>query len=207
MKYRFREYSEIHLHAENGFLFSLTYLNRRAEIIESILNIIRTLFICLILGLFGYLFQRVVLRVFLHPIERMIEKVRMLAKNPLLATHAKFDKVGMLKFVHSEYDKNSEVKSAEELDLETATLERTLVKIGKLLALSFGEAGSQLIGQNLSSQGDLNPMMQGTCIYAIFGFCDIRCFTDSTEVMEAKVLVFVNQIAEICHSQVHKYGG
>ena len=175
--------------------------------VESVLNIIRTLFICLILGLFGYLFQRVVLRVFLHPIERMIEKVRMLAKNPLLATHAKFDQVGMLKFVHNEYDKNSALKTADELGLETAILDRTLVKLGKLLALGFGDAGSQIIGQNLSSGGDLNPMMQGKRIYAIFGFCDIRSFTDSTEVLKTEVLTFVNQIADITHSQVHKYGG
>lgn len=32
-------------------------------------------------------------------------------------------------------------------------------------------------------------------IYAIFGFCDIRNFTDVTEVLQENVLVFVNTIA------------
>jgi class 3 adenylate cyclase len=41
----------------------------------------------------------------------------------------------------------------------------------------------------------------------IFGFCDIRNFTDSTEVLQTKVMVFVNQVAEVVHSQVDKYGG
>lgn len=41
----------------------------------------------------------------------------------------------------------------------------------------------------------------------IFGFCDIRNFTDATEVLEAGVMVFVNEIAEICHQVVNRVGG
>jgi class 3 adenylate cyclase len=49
--------------------------------------------------------------------------------------------------------------------------------------------------------------MTGQKIMAIFGFCDIRNFVDTTEVLETDVMVFVNQIAEIVHSQVDKYLG
>lgn len=42
---------------------------------------------------------------------------------------------------------------------------------------------------------------------AIFGFCDIRNFTDATETLQTEVMVFVNKIAEIVHSQVDKYLG
>jgi class 3 adenylate cyclase len=50
-------------------------------------------------------------------------------------------------------------------------------------------------------------MMAGQRVYAIFGFCDIRSFTESTEVLQTKIMLFVNQIAEITHSMVDKYGG
>ena len=50
-------------------------------------------------------------------------------------------------------------------------------------------------------------MMAGQKSYAVFGFCDIRNFTDATEVLQTKVMTFVNQIAEITHSQVDKYMG
>lgn len=53
----------------------------------------------------------------------------------------------------------------------------------------------------------MNPMMPGQMVYAIFGFCDIRNFTDSTEILQTQVMLFVNQIAEITHSQVDKFGG
>ena len=50
-------------------------------------------------------------------------------------------------------------------------------------------------------------MMAGQRTYAIFGFCDIRNFTDSTEILQTQVMLFVNQIAEVTHSYVDKYGG
>ena len=50
-------------------------------------------------------------------------------------------------------------------------------------------------------------MMPGKKSMCIFGFCDIRNFTDATEVLEANVMVFVNEIAEICHEVVNRVGG
>lgn len=42
---------------------------------------------------------------------------------------------------------------------------------------------------------------------AIFGFCDIRNFTDATEVLQTGVMNFVNDIAAIVHRTIHKYAG
>ena len=50
-------------------------------------------------------------------------------------------------------------------------------------------------------------MIDGNKIIAIFGFCDIRNFTDTTEILMEEVMVFVNEIAEACHGIVNKYGG
>merc|ERR1719324_2129487 len=38
---------------------------------------------------------------------------------------------------------------AKTTTLETKILENTIIKLGSLLALGFGEAGSEIIGQNL----------------------------------------------------------
>jgi len=83
-------------------------------------------------------------------------------------------------------------KQNEEAEYETAILERAIVKIGHLLALGFGEAGSKIIAENIAAGGDMDPMMKGQKVYAIFGFCDIRNFTDSTEVLQTQVMLFVN---------------
>ena len=91
--------------------------------------------------------------------------------------------------------------------LETEVLERTLNKIGGLLALGFGEAGSKIIANNMEGGNEINPMLPGQKIIAIFGFCDIRNFTDSTEVLQEGVMLFVNEIGEIVHGETDKYLG
>lgn len=66
--------------------------------------------------------------------------------------------------------------------METATLEKLIMKIGALLAVGFGEAGSEIIAANMQG-GEVDPMLPGKKMMAIFGFCDIRNFTDATEVL------------------------
>lgn len=42
---------------------------------------------------------------------------------------------------------------------------------------------------------------------AVFGFCDIRRFTDTTEVLQEGVMEFVNTIAHLVHGAVAAHGG
>ena len=61
-------------------------------------------------------------------------------------------------------------------EFETAMLMGTITRIGKLLQLGFGHAGSEIIKASLSSS--LTANVGGKTVNAIFGFCDIRNFTD-----------------------------
>jgi hypothetical protein len=73
--------------------------------------------------------------------------------------------------------------------------------------LGFGDAGSEIIASNMHKGGDVDPMIAGKRKCAVFGFCDIRSFTDATEVLQEEVMVFVNCIAEIVHKTVDKFQG
>jgi class 3 adenylate cyclase len=42
-------------------------------------------------------------------------------------------------------------------------------------------------------------MISGKKVMGIYGFCDIRDFTNTTEILQEKVMIFVNEIAEIIH--------
>jgi hypothetical protein len=44
---------------------------------------------------------------------------------------------------------------------ETRLLERSMYKICALLAVGFGDAGAQVIAENMKLDGDLNPMLPG----------------------------------------------
>lgn len=61
--------------------------------------------------------------------------------------------------------------------LETRILENAFTKVLSLLSVGFGEAGAEIISDNIKSGGDLNPMIPGRRTTAVFGFCDIRNFT------------------------------
>jgi len=86
-------------------------------------------------------------------------------------------------------------------------LEQTIIKIGALLAIGFGEAGVKIIADNMANSGDVDPMIPGNKVVAIFGFCDIRQFTDTAEILQEEVMVFVNQIADIVHRIVDRFSG
>lgn len=53
----------------------------------------------------------------------------------------------------------------------------------------------------------MNPMIEGKKKAAIFGFCDIRHFTEVTEVLQEEILIFVNKIGSLVHESVYRYGG
>lgn len=95
----------------------------------------------------------------------------------------------------------------KDAQLETKVLENSILKICSLLAVGFGDAGAEVIAENMRRAGALNPMVPGRKVVAIFGFCDIRQFTDTTEILQEEVMEFVNVIANIVHTEVHLHGG
>lgn len=91
---------------------------------------------------------------------------------------------------------------SDDPQMETRILENSINKICSLLAVGFGDAGAEVIANNIRSGGDLNPMIPGNKVMAVFGFCDIRNFTDTTEVLQEDIMEFVNTIADIVHTEV-----
>lgn len=90
-------------------------------------------------------------------------------------------------------NKNGEKhEDSNDSNMETVMLEAAITKIGHLLALGFGEAGSAIIANNMKGEGELDPMIEGQRTYAVFGFTDIRHFASHTEVLQTKIMTFVN---------------
>ena len=95
--------------------------------------------------------------------------------------------------MHQKENKEEKVeKTKDRENLETVLLEAAITKIGHLLALGFGEAGSAIIASNMTGEGELDPMIEGKRTYAVFGFTDIRHFAENTEVLQTKIMTFVN---------------
>lgn len=93
--------------------------------------------------------------------------------------------------------------------METVILEKTIIKLGTLLALGFGEAGAQIVAHNLqvSDTAGINVMIPGIRVNAVFGYLEIREFALITDVLVDKVMIFVNQVSEIVHGIVDEFHG
>ena len=141
----------------------------------------------------------------------MVQKIKNISNNPIEAMQENEKEEYVKGIMKNKENKNScwwRSKKTEE-NLETTILGKTISKIGALLAIGFGEAGSKIISKILQQNGDeeVNPMIDGEKVIAIYGFCDIRNFTDSTEVLQENVMIFVNEIADIVHNITAEYLG
>ena len=86
----------------------------------------------------------------------------------------------------------------EEQVREVVNVQQALVQLGALLQMGLGEAGAKIIRSSLKDNG-LDVNVAGKIVQAIYGFCDIRNFTDCTEVLQADVVKLVNNVGSIVH--------
>lgn len=93
-------------------------------------------------------------------------------------------------------------------DGEAAYIESSIIKIVALLNVSFGEAGTRIISANMSGgSSEIQPMIPGAKVAGVYGFCDIREFTATTEALRERIVVFVNEFGTITHERCIESGG
>ena len=176
--------------------------NRRNTQIEAALGLLKTLLTFILLSGASILFNKDINRLVITPIESMVKKINKISINPIQAMEDNEKEEYVKNIINSTEisDKCCFSNTKQEENLETTILDKTISKIGALLAIGFGEAGSKIISKILKQNSkDVNPVIDGEKIIAIYGFCDIRNFTDSTEILQEDVMIFVNEIAEIVH--------
>lgn len=208
------EFEELHF----AFYFDLRPFVKQ----ESLFNLLTVLFVCIMLLLASIGFANDANRLVLYPVENMIAKVETIRNNPLQAMKVadeefKVEEINRAKAAKQEKSRLQVVmewtgcsskKDNTEI-METVILEKTIIKLGSLLALGFGEAGANIIEHNMHGVDSacVDAMVEGTRVECIIGATRIRDFSTATEVLQAKVMTFVNQIAEIVHGVVDEFHG
>jgi len=189
------------------------------------LNMLKTLFITILLAGGSAMFAADATTIAVGPIERMITVVKKLAENPLgdlTSAEEQLEAAAKKKKQEEEISVEANAKQTgfcgqkkkkkepvlnEDAD-ETKMLANSIKNIGGLLQKGFGAAGAKIITDNLkNASGELDVVRPGTNVRAIYGFCDIRQFTDTTECILAQIMGFVNMTADIVHGiTVEHYG-
>ena len=97
---------------------------------------------CIVLTVAAIHFSNAPTKLVLSPLERMLEIVKKIAKDPSsAASQEEMQFAGINTYLNTQKDKKKKLDQ----NMETAILEKAIQKIGHLLTLGFGEAGSSII--------------------------------------------------------------
>ena len=186
---------------------------RSVRVSDSMFSVVLTTTLLIVVVIWSSAFTHDYRVLITKPLHHVIHLLRRLASNPRLAVDFGVQQRDMFlqdQRSGSPKSKNSGDSSGKSESLpitsEIQIIEASIAKFGRLLHVGFGEAGITIIARNLM-RGKFDPVQPGKKITAIFGFCDIRNFTDCCEVLREAVMIFTNQIARIVHSSVHASGG
>ena len=198
------------------FLVSVSRLHDTQ--LTGLLNIIKTIFITILIVVGAVVFENDTKTLVLNPLEIMVEIVEMVERDPIIAKNVENLQMGVKNLANKaeenegkndEKKKKNKTKKLQENTekYEVKMIQNSIVKISGLLAICFGDAGGDIIKKNLEKGKDLNAMLPGEKKMAIFGFCDIRQFADVNDALQERTMIFVNQISEIVHSSVDRFSG
>merc|ERR1712196_553607 len=90
---------------------------------------------------------------------------------------------------------------------ETDQLKVSLIKIAAMLQVGFGEAGNNLVAENLKKGDSVDPMVPGRKLLGAYGFCIIDEYEEVLECLGEEILPFTNTAATLVHAAVTSNGG
>ncbi|CRH04090.1 adenylyl cyclase alpha, putative [Plasmodium relictum] len=195
-------YYEMKVYNTKDYTF---YINIKKIIENKIKKIIIFKIFVIIFSLIILFYFTCELNILLFPIESILKKLKLMKANPILALEMQEE---LLNHELQHILRNSKLKrrSIKE-NYEILKMEENLMKLGTLMLLGFGEAGAKIISKNINEQENVNLLINGEIVYSVFAFCDIRNFTEITEILKEKIMIFINLIAEIIHECCDFYGG
>eukprot|EP00929_Paragymnodinium_shiwhaense_P064891 TRINITY_DN32587_c0_g1_i1.p1 TRINITY_DN32587_c0_g1~~TRINITY_DN32587_c0_g1_i1.p1 ORF type:complete len:936 (+),score=275.60 TRINITY_DN32587_c0_g1_i1:236-3043(+) len=214
------------LEEHNLVNFAFYFDLRSWTMMEAWNNVQTTGFILVLLIIGSLMFTNDANRLVVRPVEKMVNTVEAIRNDPLVAVKiadAEFKaeeirkakqsakgKKGLLANISAFLTEAATCQACQapsKETMETVVLERTIIKLGSLLVLGFGEAGAKIIGHNMTVASGVNAMIPGTKVDCIIGMARVRDFSAATEVFGGRIMTVVNQIAEIVHGIVKDYHG
>ena len=174
---------------------------REISKMTSFIFLIRLFYIVIIVSCLCCLINKKVHKLIFHPLEKIDKILDLISKDPVGSKTIEELKNNMK---NNKINKNEDINSVNH---EIKIIQNAIIRISTLMAIVFGEAGGEILKENISSSEGVNPMLPGKKISAIFGFCFIHHFSEINEVFQEKTMIFVNQISDIVHSCTDKFNG
>jgi hypothetical protein len=176
--------------------------NKTISQLNALISMMKTIAVCMILIFGAFCFSKDTNSMVLMPLDNMVRKIQRISKNPakakqeneieeyfeLLKHVEERSKVGCCTSDLGDSNKN----------IETIILDKTIMKIGSLVAMGFGEAGSQIMEKNLlDNAGEVNPMSPGEKIIGLFAHLDIFKSHKVSKAMNTDYAVLLNDVLNV----------
>ena len=196
-KFHRKDYSYF-FNEEDPYVIILASKKKAAKI-ECIVFLIRVIFLIFLFSFLIFFINKDVYILIFRPLDDVSKILEKVSKDP----------VNSKKINELIKKSNNETKEKNKFSayLEIQNIQNTLVRISALMAIGFGEAGGEILKKNITSEEGLNPMLKGSKINAIFGFCYIHDFSEINEAFQEKTFIFINQLSDIVHSCIDKFNG
>lgn len=179
-------------------------------------SILLTCFVCFLLVMAAMLFAHDLETIILGPVANMMRRVEAIRDDPRAAVRMADDAYRAEEQAQARLDRRVCVRGAlsrsfigrkAQEPLETAILEKTIIKLGSLLAVGLGEAGARIIRGHMRNRSSLNAIFDGVRVECVVGVARVRHFSTATQVLQTSIMRFINQVAEIVHGVVVEYHG
>ncbi|CAG9313990.1 unnamed protein product [Blepharisma stoltei] len=169
---------------------------------EAWMSMVRTAFICFMIGIASVLLTKGTKDILLKPLEKMTDRIQKMSKDPILAVQYEEYESYQRDLLSHKNKKKQNV--AEEIKL----LENAISKIGALLSAGFGEIGAEIIACNMRSNGgEINPLIPGRRCFCIFGVLSIKSLQEISYDLKEDTVQLINKISHIAHHVASKYSG
>jgi len=179
----------------------VNYSNRAR--LQSIFTLCKTFFLCVFMVSTILTLNSDFNNLLVFPLERMMETVAVLSQNPLNMFKAEYQ----TKTFEMGKKRRWWGVGKDYARAEIRILENAFCKIGVMLALVYGSAGSEMITSSLRSDTGFTPIIRGREILAIFCFAKIGSFPDLLDTLGPNVLKYMHLVSRLVHSQSEKYNG
>ena len=186
---------------EKDPLTKIIVSRREMSKMSSIIYLLRLFYIVVCISALCYLINTNVHKLIFHPLEKMGKVIDTISKDPVGSKT-----ITELKY-NMEHNQTNKKEDKDSVSHEIKIIQSAIIRISALMAIGFGEAGGEILKENISSSEGVNPMLPGKKISAIFGFCFIHNFSEINEAFQEKTMIFVNQISDIVHSCIDKFNG
>jgi hypothetical protein len=188
--------------------------NRIESRLTAELNIAKTLMVGLILFLGSFCFSNESNTYVLQPLDSMIKKLKKISKNPMrgmqeIEIEEYFEILKQLELKNKNYLCSCSQTNDYSKDVETIILDKTIVKIGSLLSMAYGESGSKFIEKYLQDDGpnmELYNNSPGEKIYGIYCFLNLIYYKDIIDSLKDQYSVLLNLIFEVISEITLDYG-